>query len=228
VIATLSPLVIATLAKSGRSNPQRVAPASLGIALSLSLAVLPQRHAARDRTEAQHLEPGMADHHQPGDPELPPDAHPRQPADIDLLRQYATQLDADVIAVQEVDGPIVAARVFLHDKYSVHMSRDPTGVDITLTLQPAPLRILASVTPSPARKQRKDSRRCHLETGCFDRPLNKQPHGSCEDLVEQRSALIDWIMARRNDGIAFAIMGDFNRDMDGKDRFRSALQRAAH
>ena len=58
------------------------------------------------------------------DRELPADVHPKQPEDIDLLRRYAAELDADVIAVQEVDGPAVAARVFPPDKYSIHMSRD--------------------------------------------------------------------------------------------------------
>src|SRR4029077_19600299 len=100
----------------------------------------------------------------------PANVHPKLPADIDYLQQYPTQLDADVIAIQEVDGPIVAARVFPRDKYSIQMSRDHvvqrvgivvrqgihydvnpdltvldvgpshalrSGVDITLTLQPA-------------------------------------------------------------------------------------------
>ena len=49
---------------------------------------------------------------------------PKQPEDIDLLRRYAVELDADVIAVQEVDGPAIAARVFPPDRYSIHMSRD--------------------------------------------------------------------------------------------------------
>ena len=38
------------------------------------------------------------------DRDLPADAHPKRPEDIDLLRRYAVELDADVIAVQEVDG----------------------------------------------------------------------------------------------------------------------------
>ena len=43
-----------------------------------------------------------------GDPALPSDVTPRQPADFDRLRAYADQLDADVIAIQEVDGRAVA------------------------------------------------------------------------------------------------------------------------
>ena len=56
------------------------------------------------------------------DRDLPPDVRPKRPEDIDLLRRYAGELDADVIAVQEVDGPAIAARVFPPDRYSVHMS----------------------------------------------------------------------------------------------------------
>ena len=58
------------------------------------------------------------------DRDLPADAHPKQPEDIDLLRRYAVELDADVIAVQEVDGPAIAARVFPPDRYSIHLSHD--------------------------------------------------------------------------------------------------------
>ena len=47
--------------------------------------------------------------------DLPADAHPKQPEDIDLLRRYAGELDADVIAIQEVDGAAIAARVFPPD-----------------------------------------------------------------------------------------------------------------
>ena len=54
------------------------------------------------------------------DRDLPADVHPKQPEDIDLLRRYAGELDADVIAVQEVDGPAIAARVFPPDRYSIH------------------------------------------------------------------------------------------------------------
>ena len=45
------------------------------------------------------------------DRDLPADVRPKRPEDIDLLRQYAAELAADVIAVQEVDGPTVAARI---------------------------------------------------------------------------------------------------------------------
>jgi endonuclease/exonuclease/phosphatase family metal-dependent hydrolase len=244
LISTVSPPLVATLTKSGRSKLQRVAPALLRSVLFLSLAVLLPGLAGATELKLSTWNLEWLTDRQAGDRQLPTNVHPKLPADIDHLQQYATQLDADVIAIQEVDGPIVAARVFPRDKYSIQMSRDHvvqrvgivvrqgihydvnpdvtaldvgpshalrSGVDITLTLQPVPLRILA----------------VHLKTGCFDRPLNKEPHGACEELEEQRTALTDWIRARHADGIAFVIIGDFNRHMDGKDQFWSALKRAA-
>jgi len=174
--------------------------------------------------------------------DLPPDVHPKRAEDIEILNRYAAELNADVIAIQEVDGAAVAARVFPADRYSIHMSHDHevqrvgvvvrrglrydvnpdltdlnvnrhlrSGVDITLRLDPAPLRVLA----------------VHLKTGCFDRPLNGRARGDCAELREQATVLAGWIMARRSEGVAFTVLGDFNRHMEGRDKFWSALARAA-
>jgi endonuclease/exonuclease/phosphatase family metal-dependent hydrolase len=177
------------------------------------------------------------------DRDLPTDAHPKQPEDVDLLRGYAGELDADVIAVQEVDGPTIAARVFPPDKYAIQLSHDHvvqrvgivvrrsipysansdvtglelgpgrqlrSGVDVTLRLR-SPLRVLA----------------VHLKTGCFDDRLTTSKRRSCAELREQMPVLLDWISARRTEGVAFAILGDFNRHMDGRDQLWSALRQAA-
>jgi endonuclease/exonuclease/phosphatase family metal-dependent hydrolase len=174
---------------------------------------------------------------------LPQDVQPKRPDDIDLLQRYATDLNADVVGIQEVDGAAIAARVFPRDRYSIHMSHDHvvqrvgivvrrgihydvnpdlsdldidpgrdlrSGVDITLRLQ-SPLRVLA----------------VHLKTGCFDDRLNGRVSRSCAELRDQLPSLVDWIRARQADGIAFAILGDFNRRMDGRDQFWSALAQAA-
>lgn len=177
-----------------------------------------------------------------GDATLPADVHGRRAEDIEALNHYAADLNADVIAIQEVDGAAVAARVFPADKYSIHMSHDHevqrvgvvvrrgihydvnpdltdlnvnhhlrSGVDITLRLDPTPLRILA----------------VHLKTGCFDRPLNDRRRGDCAELREQEAVLADWIKARQSERVAFSVLGDFNRHMDGHDRFWTALARAA-
>jgi endonuclease/exonuclease/phosphatase family metal-dependent hydrolase len=179
-----------------------------------------------------------------GDTRLPADAHPKQPEDFDLLRRYAVELDADVIAIQEVDGPAVAARVFPPESYSVHMTRDRvvqrvglvvrrglrytvnsdvtgldvdpgrqlrSGADITLDLAHGSLRVLA----------------VHLKTGCFDERLTRTTRRTCAELREQIPPLQDWIAARTAEGVPFAILGDFNRHMDGRDQFWAALRQVA-
>jgi endonuclease/exonuclease/phosphatase family metal-dependent hydrolase len=176
--------------------------------------------------------------------DLPADIRPKQPEDIALLRRYATELDADVIAIQEVDGPGIAARVFPPEAYSIHLTHDRvvqrvgiavrrgihysvnpdvtgldidpgrelrSGADITLQLPNSPLRILA----------------VHLKTGCFDQRLSGTMRRTCAELRQQMPPLLDWISARRTEGVAFAILGDFNRHMDGRDQFWSALRQAA-
>jgi endonuclease/exonuclease/phosphatase family metal-dependent hydrolase len=208
-------------------------------ALALALLLVPQRaNAGELKLATWNLEWLTT-----SDRDLPPDVHPKRPQDIDLLRRYATELDANVIAVQEVDGHAVAASVFPPDKYSIHLSHDHvvqrvgivvrrglhydvnpdltgldvdpgrrlrSGVDITLQLQP-PLRVLA----------------VHLKTGCPDARLSNATRGSCAALRAQLSPLLDWIAARHAEGMAFAILGDFNRHMDGRDQLWSALRQAA-
>ena len=117
-------------------------------------------------------------------------SHPKQPEDIDLLRRYAGELDADVIAVQEVDGSAIAARVFPPDKYSIHMSRDhvvqrvgivvrrgiPYSANPDLTgLDLGPGRQLRSGVDITLRSQPPlRVLAVHLKTGCFDERLSSQ------------------------------------------------------
>ncbi len=185
-----------------------------------------------------------------GDPALPEDVRPKRPEDIDALRRYALTLDADVIAFQEVDGPEIAARVFPAERYAivttaddvvqrvgfavrrgipVHRNPDLTGLDvfpgaihrlrsgadITLDLPGAKLRLLA----------------VHLKTGCNHDRLSGA-HGTdisrtCETLRRQVAPLQGWIAQRRDDGVPFIVLGDFNRRMDGPDDLLAALTRAA-
>jgi endonuclease/exonuclease/phosphatase family metal-dependent hydrolase len=179
-----------------------------------------------------------------GDPRLPPDAHPRQPEDFDLLRGYVNELAADVIGIQEVDGSPAAARVFPPERYSIHMTRDHvvqrvgvavrrglhytvnpdvagfdidpgrqlrSGADITLDLPKGSLRVLV----------------VHLKTGCFDGSLSRTKRRVCIELREQVPPLRDWIAARQTEGVPFAVLGDFNRHMDGRDELWATLRQAA-
>lgn len=184
-----------------------------------------------------------------GDPALPEDVRPKRSEDVDILRRYALTLDADVIAFQEVDGPEMAARVFPAERYviittgddvvqrvgfairrgiTVHRNPDlagldvfPTaahrlrsGADITLDLPGAKLRLLA----------------VHLKTGCnHDRLSGAGVSISrvCETLYRQVAPLQGWIAQRREEGVPFVLLGDFNRRMDGHDELLAALTRVA-
>ncbi|MDE2197867.1 MAG: endonuclease/exonuclease/phosphatase family protein [Rhodospirillales bacterium] len=181
-----------------------------------------------------------------GDPALPADVVPKTAADITRLRRYADILAADVVAFEEVDGPQVAAEVFAPDRYVLHMTQDRvvqrvglavrrgiaftanpdltaldlyphahfplrSGADITLHLRSGALRILA----------------VHLKAGCRQDRLTDRRRPACATLGAQLPPLRAWIAARRAEGVAFVVMGDFNRWMDGRDRFWPALEQAA-
>ncbi|MDR3533037.1 MAG: endonuclease/exonuclease/phosphatase family protein [Rhodopila sp.] len=176
-----------------------------------------------------------------GDPGLPADVTPRSEDDFARLAQYAQELNADLIAIEEVDGFPAAAKVFPRDRYSIHMTRDHvvqrvgivvrrglrydvnpdltalsanhlrSGADITLHLGTSDLRVLA----------------VHLKKGCRNAPLPKAKGRACEELRDQVPPLTEWIAARRQEGVPFLILGDFNRWMDGRDTFLADLRKSA-
>ena len=208
----------------------------LALLLALVLAWLATpAHAAELKIATWNLE-WLTDRPD-GDRALPPDVHPKQAEDIAILARYAMQLDADVIAIQEVDRREVAARIFPPDRYSIHMTRDHvvqrvglavrrglaydsnpdatslavtgpgsghlrSGADITLHLPAGPLRILA----------------VHLKALCERDVLTRSHRPACKTLQTQLPPLQAWITARRQEGVAFIVLGDFNRWMDDKDQ----------
>jgi endonuclease/exonuclease/phosphatase family metal-dependent hydrolase len=176
-----------------------------------------------------------------GDRGLPADVTPRSGEDFKRLAQYAQELNADVIAIEEVDGFAAASKIFPGERYSIHMTHDHvvqrvglvirrglrydinpdvtalaanhlrSGADITLHLGGTDLRVLA----------------VHLKKGCRDAPLAKAKSRVCEELRDQIPVLSDWITARQQDGVPFLVLGDFNRWMDGRDTFLADLRKAA-
>ena len=51
----------------------------------------------------------------------------------------------------------------------------------------------------------------HLRSGCWGPPQDAQPANACPQLHQQSKRLADWIKARSDEDIPFAILGDFNR-----------------
>jgi endonuclease/exonuclease/phosphatase family metal-dependent hydrolase len=170
---------------------------------------------------------------QPGDPGLPRAMTFRAPADYAALARYARQLDADVIALQEVDGPEAAARVFDPSTYAFFFAREDdvqrTGFAIRKTLRATQNEDLDRLDLRAG--SRRSLRRgtdvtvgsgqarirllsIHLNAGCNSGPIDR-PDPECETLNRQTEILSGWISARQRDRMAFAVLGDFNRRLTG-------------
>ena len=181
------------------------------------------------------------------DRDLPRNLTPRQPGDFTLLAEYARRLEADVVALQEVDGPDAAARIFNPRDYAFFFpdERDiqRTGFAVKRNLRAIRNTDLAELDLAP--NARFSQRRgtditvesegrmlrllsVHLNAGCREGPINADRGRECENLARQSEVLAGWIAARRAEGTAFAILGDFNRRIaDAQDDLLVQLTRAA-
>jgi endonuclease/exonuclease/phosphatase family metal-dependent hydrolase len=156
----------------------------------------------------------------------------RSAVDYQRLRGYATRMNADVVAVQEVDGPEALQLVFDPAEYEYHLAtqRDVQGVgfayrkglvverhpdlaalnvgglrpgaDLTVHLNGKRLRLLA----------------IHLKSDCFSEPL-VSAKASCVKLRAQLPVLEAWIDERARAGEPFLVLGDFNRRLHANEAF---------
>ncbi len=163
----------------------------------------------------------------------------RSQADYQELAKYAKQLNADVIALQEVESKYWAKKVF-GDDYDYYFSTKDWvqrvgiavkksagltvnakeykaldvgkvrhGMDLNLSRNGNTLRLLA----------------VHLKSGCFALPLDKHSVSSmkstsekqarkkeaCQKLSKQIEPLEKWIDLRAKENTSFIVLGDFNR-----------------
>jgi len=182
-----------------------------------------------------------------GHPDLPPGLRPRSSEDFARLRVYADRLAADVVALQEVDGPLAAARVFDTTRYEFHFPAETDtqragfawrrGLNVTrnpdlaaLDLRPTARRSLrrgADITVRSGEGPPIRLLSVHLDGGCSFGSIRMPDSRDCRGLGQQGGFLRDWIAERRREGVAFAILGDFNRRMERGDEFMAVLAEAA-
>lgn len=176
-----------------------------------------------------------------GHPALPRNLERRTEADFERLRAYAARLDADIVALQEVDGRLAAARVFDATRYDFHFTNEPdvqgVGFAIRKTLRwranedlvalglRERLRRGADITVETARGPLR-LLSIHLKGGCTRDPLSS-PRPDCDDLERQADILAGWVRARAAANEGFAILGDFNRRLNPEEGFLSRLTAAA-
>ena len=176
-----------------------------------------------------------------GDPILPENVVPKTAADRAVMRRYAQQLDADVVALQEVDGPEAAREVFPPDRYALYFTQDDvvqrTGFAVRrgLTVERNPDLVGLDVYPDAKFRLRSGADitvvlpggrlrllDVHLKTGCHEDRLTSRRR-ACETLNRQLPPLEGWMAQRKAEGVPFVLVGDFNRVMDGNDDLLAAL-----
>jgi endonuclease/exonuclease/phosphatase family metal-dependent hydrolase len=167
---------------------------------------------------------------------LPSDVKLREPEDFDRLRGYAEQLNADLVAIEEVDNADTARRVFPVETWSIHMSHDrvrqrvgiavrrglayDVNPDVTaIALDPiAHLRSGVDITLHPGGTSLRVLA-VHLKQGCQYLAFGRSPRTVCVTLMSQLDLVAQWITARRDEAVPFLVLGDFNRDFDKNDPF---------
>jgi endonuclease/exonuclease/phosphatase family metal-dependent hydrolase len=150
----------------------------------------------------------------------------RSREDIAALKRHARALDADVVALQEVDGPEAARLVFPDYQFcfSGRIALQNNGfavrrgvpfvcaadlVDLSMNddvRRGVELRLF----PGTADEMRLLS--VHLKSGCARDSL-QSTRPSCGELARQVPVLEHWIDAQASLHKPFAVLGDFNRDL---------------
>lgn len=149
----------------------------------------------------------------------------RSEADFRALRKVAADLDADVIAVQEVDGPVAARKVF--SKYEFCFTTRPgvqnngfairkgipfrCAADVESLSLGGRVRSGAHLVLYPNDRREVHLLSVHLKAGCPRRPLDDSRR-DCETLAKQVPLLEAWIDEQAAADRQFAILGDFNHD----------------
>jgi endonuclease/exonuclease/phosphatase family metal-dependent hydrolase len=161
----------------------------------------------------------------------------RDSADLARLAHYARQLDADVVAFQEVENAHAARRVFRgydvcigggkgvqHPGFAVRSGIahrcDPALQALALGSRQ---RAGALLTLYPGTAQQIELLAVHLKSGCSRDPLDSGST-ACRTLAAQAAALGEWMTQRAAAHARSIVLGDFNRaGPDANDPFWQQL-----
>lgn len=149
-------------------------------------------------------------------------------ADLARLRSFAATLSADVIALQETDGPEAAAQVFPDHLFCFTRRKHVQNVGFAvrrgipfrcnrdlraLGLDGNDVRWGADLSLYPGTPQEMRLLSVHLKSACHRDPLTDS-RPDCRTLQQQVPILEDWIDRRARSRVPFAVLGDFNRRFD--------------
>ena len=149
---------------------------------------------------------------------------PREDEDYARLKKYADRLDADIIALQEVEGIEGVSRVFDPAVYDIHIADNNwvqrtgfayrKGLGFTVEPDYYDLSLGDSLRSGAVVRLDTDAASVrfmsvHLKASCPSGPLDAS--SDCERLAEQVPILEAWIDANAEQEVPFVILGDFNR-----------------
>jgi endonuclease/exonuclease/phosphatase family metal-dependent hydrolase len=241
IACTLSGLLIAQSSCAGGAS----APSSLTLATwNMDWLMTPRAH---DELAAHCVrqQPASNERALPCTPgRAPPPT--RDQADFDALARSAVQLrdaqHADVVALQEVDGPEAARTVFqkgwkldcfvqrahpqkvgfaIREGLPYRCNGDLAALDVD-----GSTRAGADITLYPGTPHEVRLLAVHLKSGCFDGRMDRH-FAPCERLRQQTPVIESWIDQRVREGTAFAVLGDFNRHLDKDARYPAGPDEAA-
>jgi len=150
----------------------------------------------------------------------------RSRQDITAMRHHAESLDADIVALQEVDGADAARLIFRNYDFcfsgrvavqnngfavrrGLPFTCGPELADLSMN-DDVRRGVELRVFPGTAQELRLLS--VHLKSGCARDALDSSRAG-CSVLARQVPVLERWIDAQANEHKPFAVLGDFNRDL---------------
>ena len=164
----------------------------------------------------------------------------RHDSDYALLRKYREQMDADVIALQEMGSPRAATSIFPEDEYELIFSgrydsaKEP-DIYTAIAVRRSKVRIIQSgdyeelaVRHDPDMRLTRrgiqalleaDDQRfwflaLHLKSGCHGSSLRPAKDEDCITLAKQIEPLERWIDEKEATGLPVIVAGDFNRRFD--------------
>jgi endonuclease/exonuclease/phosphatase family metal-dependent hydrolase len=150
----------------------------------------------------------------------------RGASDFAALARYVDALNADVVAIQEVDGAAAARQVFRHHEFCFSGARAlqnngfaiRRGVPFRCADDYLPLSLGNSVRRGvvvelyPGTAQALWLMSVHLKSGCA-RGLLDSERAACQKLAIQVAPLEQWIDTAARAGKHFGVLGDFNREL---------------
>ncbi|MDV6250128.1 endonuclease/exonuclease/phosphatase family protein [Vibrio sp. EA2] len=157
--------------------------------------------------------------------------------DFAKLNQYVSNSQADVLAFQEVDSEAAIKKV-VGNGYDIYFSdraqpgnkhlqfsntnqytgfavrkgipvSDPS--DFSITRGNSKLRFASYIVLNPDERNETHLLSVHLKAGCSGAYKNSR---ECKTLKQQGEALAHWIKAREKNQEQYAILGDFNHNLD--------------